>query len=108
MNVTIKPPVWRINGDFRFSSVAFPRVEAVVGRHRFGQSCGLFYASIEAAEAGAERALAELGDFATAEEAVLAVERWYTSKVLDCLEPADKATCAEFVTLCAQCNGEYD
>lgn len=107
MNVTIKPLVWAEVDESRSAEVVFEAtglgLKFVVGRRRFFS--GPWIVCVTNSHVVVD---GPAGDNDTADEAKLAAERWYTAKVLDCLEPADKATCAEFVTTYAQCNGEYD
>ncbi len=100
MNVTIKPLVWSESAQSHhtWSDTPFGRLrvwmctrKTFVAEHRCGG------------------VISEIADeLPSADAAKLAAERWYVAKVLDCLEPADKETAAEFVTMYAQCNGEYD
>ncbi len=97
MNVVIKPLVWDDSGDGIWeakSPFGWFAVFRQDGRTDFTFSL----------DTGRRR----VDGHDSLDSAKIAAERWYTAKVLDCLEPADKATCAEFVALYAQCNGEYD
>lgn len=107
MNVTVKPLVWAEVDESRDAEVVFEAkglgLSFLVHRRPF--FAGPWFAWVgnfgrEVQGPGRE--------WKTADEAKAACERWYTARVLDCLEPADKDTCAEFVTAYAQCNGEYD
>ncbi len=102
MTVTVKPLVWETIDYGVFAKSAFGVIDvwACGGEDNCCAAKPLY-----CFEVGGKR---RVGGFLTADAAKLAAERWYKAKVLDCLEPADAATAAEFVTTYAQCRGEYD
>ena len=89
MNVTIKPLVWREHppvggGSPRYSTEAFGNwfvVEYDYADYTEGGRVAWMWCGVSGPEEGA---------FETADAAKLAVERWHTTKVLECLEPVTK------------------
>lgn len=107
MNVTIKPLVWN-DRDGLFTSSAMSFTFSACKANRYEERWVAFLEPIESSFGDHETSVVLGHMFSTPDMAKMACERWYTARVLDCLEPADKATCAEFVTMYAQCNGDYD
>jgi hypothetical protein len=96
MNVTVKPLEWVGTGGSR----------ALNAKSSFGEIS--VFPTVRGTWSFVACMWFSQREFGTAEEAKMEAERLHIQKVLGCLEPANKDTCAEFVTLYAQCRGEYD
>lgn len=97
MNVTVKPLVWEVMSHCHCAESPFGLITAV-GDGKSGR--------VVVTDVADPSGRVSKKRFKSVESAKLAAERWYTAKVLDCLEPADDAASAEFATLYGRCNGE--
>jgi hypothetical protein len=96
MNVEIKPLVWGRDGANEVADT--PITALTVFRERSGDRWGWSAANFLTSAVG----------FPTVDAAKLAADRWYTLRVLDCLEPADPDAALALLTLRDQCMGLCD
>jgi hypothetical protein len=95
MNVDIKPLVWQREGP---SHIAI----TPIGWMHVGRATGdaIGYDFYTEGYRGPLRS--------SVYDAKMDAERWYTAKILDCLNPKDELTACQFVTMYSQCNREID